>query len=620
MYIREVVTQNRKTKTKYVSHRLVEAVRTEDGPRQRSVMHLGTLTLPKEDWPLLARVLEARLSAQPSLFEADKRIVQAADQVMDKHRFAQMQKEDAALRQNAREMVTVDVKSINVTESRSLGPELVAHSSWKQLGFAEILSTVGMDSDQISLAEGLVVGRLVAPGSDLATWRWLLEQTALPEMTEVSLLNVGKNAVYEMAELLLTHKETLERELRKREQALFPSQSMLFLFDLTNTYFEGQCAGNTLAKFGHSKEKRSDCRLVTLALAVDDRGFPLFSQVYGGNQGEPQTLCDVINQLEKQILLFPEYRPTVVMDRGIATSDNVKLLKSRQFSYIVVERRPVEKEYIQEFETARDTFDEITAGHHASQPSSKVYVKKVPLTEGCRILCLSEGRKQKEAAMDTLKERRFLEDIGKLEKSITKGSILLTEKVSQRIGRIKGRYPSIAKHFEIEVSLDLEEKKVLGLKCYRQEVKEIRNLLTGCYVLETSHENLCAEAVWRLYTTLTKVEDAFHSLKTDLGFRPVHHQIARRTEAHLFLSVLAYHLLISIEHQLQEKGDNRRWSTIKAVLQTHQRTTVILNDEQEQIHSLRISGTPETGHREIYTRLNVKDPLKRFHTIIGKRL
>ena len=103
-------------------------------------------------------------------------------------------------------------------------------------------------------------------------------------------------------------------------------------------------------------------------------------------------------------------------------------------------------------------------------------------------------------------------------------------------------------------------------------------------------------------------------------FRPVHHQIAKRTEAHLFLSVLAYHLLISIEHQLQEKGDNRRWSTIKAVLSTHQRTTVILNDEQEQIHSLRISGTPETGHREIYTRLNVKDPLKRFHTIIGKRL
>lgn len=283
--------------------------------------------------------------------------------------------------------------------------------------------------------------------------------------------------------------------------------------------------------------------------------------------------------------MFPDYRPTVVMDRGIATSNNVKLLKSRQFSYIVVERSPVEKEYIQEFETARDTFDEITVGHHSNQPSSKVYVKKVSLAEGCRILCLSEGCKQKEATMDTLKERRFLEDFDKLAKSITKGTILLAEKVSQRIGRIKGRYPSISKYFEIEVSLDPEKKKVLALKCHKQEIKEHRNLLTGCYVLETSHENLSAEAVWRLYTTLTKVEDAFHSLKTDLGFRPVHHQITRRTEAHLFISVLAYHLLISIERQLQEKGDNRRWSTIQAVLSTHQRTTVILNDEQEQINS-----------------------------------
>ena len=124
----------------------------------------------------------------------------------------------------------------------------------------------------------------------------------------------------------------------------------------------------------------------------------------------------------------------------------------------------------------------------------------------------------------------------------------------------------------------------------------------------------------RLYTTLTRVEDAFHSLKTDLGFRPVHHQLSRRTEAHLFLAVLAYHLLISIEHQLQENGDTRRWSTIKTVLSTHQRMTVILNDDQEQIHSLRLSGTPETAHQEIYTRLNVKDPLKRVHTLIGKRL
>jgi transposase len=222
--------------------------------------------------------------------------------------------------------------------------------------------------------------------------------------------------------------------------------------------------------------------------------------------------------------------------------------------------------------------------------------------------------------MDVLMERRFLEDVDKLSRSIQKGTILLVDKISQRVGRIKERYPSISRYYEIDLALDQDEKKVTTIHCRKQPIKETRDILTGCYVIETSHEGLSAEAVWRLYTTLTKVEDAFRALKTDLGFRPVHHQIARRTEAHLFISVLAYHLLISIEYQLQQQGDNRRWSTIKTVLSTHQRTTVVLTDEQEQIHSIRLSGSPETAHREIYTRLNISNPLKRIHTIIGKRL
>lgn len=620
MYIREVITKNRKTQTKYVSHRLVESIQTEKGPRQRSIMHLGTLSLPKEEWPRLARVLEARLAAQPSLFEGDKKIVQVADQVMEKYRFSQLEQADMAIREEKREMVTVDMQSVSTTESRSLGPELVAHATWNKLGFNEILARLGLDSFQCALAQAVVVGRLLQPGSDLATWRWLSSQTALPEMLEGFLTDGSKNAVYEMADLLLSLKDKVELDLRKRESVLFPSESTLFLFDLTNTYFEGQCANNTRAEFGHSKEKRSDCRLVTLALVVDARGFPIFSQVYGGNQPEPQTLEDVLTRLEKQTVLFPECRPTIVMDRGIATSDNLVLLKSREFSYIVIERRPVEKEYVQEFEMCRDTFDLIIPTDQAANSHSNVYVKKIPIENGCRVLCVSEGRKQKEAAMDVLMERRFLEDVDKLGRSIQKGTIQLVDKISQRVGRIKERYPSISRYYEIDLSLDQDAKKATAIHCKKQPTKETRDILTGCYVIETSHEDLSADTVWRLYTNLTKVEDAFRSLKTDLGFRPVHHQIARRTEAHLFISVLAYHLLISIEYQLQEQGDTRRWSTIKTILSTHQRSTVVITDEHDQIHSIRLSGTPETAHREIYDRLNVKNPLKRVHTVIGKRL
>jgi hypothetical protein len=302
-----------------------------------------------------------------------------------------------------------------------------------------------LDSSQCALAQAVVIGRLVQPDSDLATWRWLSSQTALPEMLAGSLDDVGKNAVYEMADLLLTHKDKLEQELRKRELTLFPSGSMLFLFDLTNTYFEGQCANNSKAEFGHSKEKRSNCRLVTLALVVDSRGFPVFSQVYGGDQSEPQTLEDVLTRLEKQMVLFPECRPTIVMDRGIATNDNMSFLKVRQFSYIVIERRPVEKGYVLEFEKYRDTFEEITTNSGAAHNHSNVFVKKVP--------------------MDVLMERRFLEDVDKLRRSIQKGTILLVDKISQRVGRIKERYPSISRYYEIDLSLAQDEKKVATIHC-----------------------------------------------------------------------------------------------------------------------------------------------------------
>ena len=129
-----------------------------------------------------------------------------------------------------------------------------------------------------------------------------------------------------------------------------------------------------------------------------------------------------------------------------------------------------------------------------------------------------------------------------------------------------------------------------------------------------------AKEVWRLYTTLTKIEAAFRALKTDLGVRPVYHQLADRTKGHLFISVLAYHLLVSIEYQLREQGDHRNWSTIKEQLSTHQRTTVLITDEYDQIHHIRVSGTMEKSHKEIYKLVGVKDPLKRKPEMIEKRL
>lgn len=630
MYIREYVTYNKKTDTRYVTHRLVEAVQTEKGPRQRIVMHLGTISLPKSEWRKLAKILESRLAGQPFLFEEEyPAIAEAADKALEHFRFIRSQRREGAARKESRHLVQVDVQSIGTGYSRSLGPELVASTFWDRLGFEKILASTGFNLKELSLAKAVIIARLLAPDSDYGTWRWFCARTALAEMLPIDLISVGKDAFYEIADELYLRKGQLEKGLRDNTVNLFSINTTLFLFDLTNTYFEGCCLKNDLAKRGKSKEKRSDCPLVTLALVVDQFGFPVFSQIYSGNESEPKTLAAILDELYQEGgPLLNVTLPTIVMDRGIATRDNIDLLKARECPYIVIERRPVEQDYPKEFESVRETFERIELSHKDGacetgqdlRAAQAVYVKKLPLEEGCRVLCYSEGREQKERAIDALKERRFLDDLHRLEQSIAKGNIRQVAKVAERAGRLEERHPAAARLYDIIANTDDSGKKVQSLTIVKKPVAEERVSINGCYVIETSHGDLTAREIWRCYMTLSHVEGAFRSLKTDLGVRPVYHQLAQRTRSHLFVSVLAYHLLVGIEHSLRSSGDHRSWSTIREQLSTHQRNTVMFTDVDDKIHHVRVSGMPEKEHQEIYRLLGVKNPLKRTHRLMGSRL
>ena len=633
MFIREYVTNNKKTNARYITHRLVEAIQTDKGPRQRIIMHLGTISLPKSEWRKLAAVLESRLAGQLSLFEEQFPFVaEAADKAFEHYQFIQSRRKESKTQEENREIVSVDIQTVATGISRSLGPELVANATWDRLDFDKVLKSSGFDKKQLSLAKGIVIGRLVAPASDYGTWQWLRKRTALLEMLPADLTTVGKDLFYEIADELYARKDLLEETLRDRETNLFSLKTTLFLYDLTNTYFEGSCKKNGLAERGKSKEKRSDCPLVTLALVVDQFGFPVFSQIYSGSQSEPKTLKDILDELyQKGESLFSEHLPTIVMDRGIATRANMDLLKEKNFPYIVIERRQVEKDYLEEFKETRETFERIDLSHKGApgvdenknpgfQGAQAVYVKKVPMDEGCRVLCYHEVREQKERAISSLQEKRFLETFTRLQKSVAKGSIQLSKKVAERIGRLKERHPAASRYYEIITELDEKQKKVKSLAAVKKTVHEEQAGLNGCYVIETSHQNMTAKEIWNYYMTLTQVEGAFRAIKTDLGMRPVYHQIAERTKSHLFISILAYHLLISIEHQLRNKGDHRRWSTIRTQLSTHQRNTVMFTDADKKIHHIRVSGMPEKEHLEIYRLLGVKDPLKRRHSLAGSRL
>jgi transposase len=617
MFIRQTITINKKNGAEYVKHCLVESFRNAAGSvRQRVVMHLGELTLPKSEWPKLASILEARLAGQTLLFEAQPDISNLANEIFDHAQFVKTRQKDKAQREANQQLLTIDFNSLATAESRSLGPELVAHSLWERLGMPRILGTCGLTPTEIALAETVVVGRLVAPDTEIATWRWLKTSTALLDLLPVDLGPIGKDAIYEISDLLLAHKEQIEQALFQQEKVLFPGRPLLFLYDLTNTYFEGSCQKNDLAEYGKSKEKRSDCLLVTLALLVDSKGFPVFSQIYEGNQSEPDTLETILKRLYGDTVgLFPELRPTIVMDRGIATKDNLGLLKSQAYPYIIIERRPVEKEYLADFKNAKEQFEQFKVSDDQA-----IYLKKVPIDNGARVLCLSEGRERKETAIDTAKEKRFFEALNQLKRSINQGNLVVEVKIGERIGRIKQKYPSIAQHYEFTLSSDESKKKVVDLSWDKKPTRDERATLNGCYVIETTHGELQSQAIWQLYMTLTHIEAAFRDLKTDLGLRPVYHHLAKRTKGHLFITVLAYHLLISIETILRQNDDHRRWSTINKQLSTHQRTTVIMTDDKRRIHHCQISGTPESTHQEIYCLLNIRNPLKRINKIVGTRL
>jgi len=622
MFIRINKTTNPKTGTEYITHRLVEAYKNADGsPRQHVIMHLGTLDVPKSQWRQLAAILEARLSAQASLLEDDAELSEAANQLMKRHNFADNQRLEKQERQVAADIVAVDLNSIATADSRSLGPELVGHAFWEKLEFDRILTSCGLDEKELSLAKVVILGRLISPGSELRTFSWLQNRSALLEMTPVSLGGLGKDSFYTIADTLYEHKEFIEGELRKLESGLFSFTDTLLLYDLTNTYFEGRALNNSLAKRGKCKSNRTDCPLVTLALAVNSQGFPVFSHIYGGNQSEPETLGDILARLQqnKQCVL-PGMLPTIIMDRGIATKDNLKLLQAGGYPYTIIERRPVEKEYEAEFQSSRETFEKLECPDPSGQTRKKaIYVKRIDMEDTSRVLVFSEGREDKEQAMDALKESRFLDALNRLNTSVTGGNIILADKVGERIGRIKARYGSIQKHYDIQMAYAEDNKKIERISWEKKPSREQRTLLTGCYVIETTHNQLSASEIWRQYMTLTRVEAAFRDLKTDLGIRPVYHQNAERTQAHLFIGVLAYHLLISIEHTLKSQGDRRDWRTIRTILSTHQRNTVILTDAENIVYHIRVSGRPETAHVEIYKRLSVANPLKRIKNQIGAR-
>jgi len=617
MYIKRVRKSNRNSKKVYEYLHLVENVRTENGPRQRLILNLGAIDIAQEKYKELANCIEAMLTGQQKMFSTDLNIEKLARKAADNIRAKQAseqstQKTDSIVDNEQPEYQQVDVTSMQASQVRSLSPEYVCHCIWNELKFDELLVSEGVSEHILPLMQALVIGRMVSPGSEVHTWDWAEYRSALYELTGRP-IRTSLSSLYRAGDRLFDCKDALESHLADRERDLFDLPERICLFDLTNTYFEGQATANSKAKRGRSKEKRSDCKLLTLALVVDEHGFAKYSRLYPGNQVECHTLEQIIESL---IALRPNLAKdrTVIMDAGIATDENITFLKANHFHYIVVQRGK-----------ADFTADETDAMHVIRQIKQyTVEVKRHSMENESLLFCRSTGRTEKDQGIRSRQEKLFLERLQYYQGGLgKKGHTKLYPKVLEMIGRLREKYPRASKLYDVEVipeenpGAKIKAKAIIWKK---RPQYDTQCRFEGCYVLRTDRTELTDQEIWETYVMLTRVENAFRSLKSSLGLRPNFHQNEDRADAHMFISVLAYHILHTIEYRLRQSGDNRSWATIRDILSTHQRLTIEYNVKDQgriQRNHVRLCSNAEPEHRQIYQRLGLSEtPLPRKITSV----
>ncbi len=374
----------------------------------------------------------------------------------------------------------------------------------------------------------------------------------------------------------------------------------MYLYDLTSTYFEGQCLGNPQAKRGYSRDQRPDCKQV-VGLVLDGEGFPQAHEVFDGNRSDASTVGEMLSSLEQRVGLRPG--ATVVVDRGMAGAANLREIQARGYHYIVASRQGERAAHWADFEEGSE-WDEVVRTPSPLNPGQKktrVQVKRRVVGQEVHILCRSEGREKKDRAILEKHEGRLVGDLKRLEARIASGRLVDEGKIQQAIGRLRERYSRVARYYDIGYDAGAKALRWSEDVAGKAKARE----LDGAYMLKTGRGDLTAEEIWRTYMLLTRVESAFRSMKSPLMERPIWHQLQHRVQTHIFLCVLACHLLVAVEKMCLDSGWHTSWATLREQLSTHQVVTVVLPTATGATLRIRTGTRPEAKHRAIYETLQI---------------
>ena len=593
----------------YTNHLLVESVFTPKGPRQRAICSLGSLEpAPPEQWLALAHKMNAALQGQLSLqgqgVETETLLQRVHKGRKKTHRSEWMSGQKG--------IITIDTDRVQTEQHREAGPVHVGHQIWQQLGLEEILGRAGLSERARLLSEVMTLNRLIFPLSELSMPDWI-RRTAMGDILGTDFSELNEDSLYRNLDKLYPKREQIERALSEREKTLFNLDDMVYLYDLTSTYFEGQAEMNSQAKRGYSRDKRPDCKQVLVGLVLDRDGFPKAHETFEGNRQDRSTVDEMLQILEKRTGKHPG--ATVVVDRGMAYEENLEQIRAHGLHYLVAGRQSERNGWLDDFEEEAgwEEVIRVPSARNPFQKKSRVEIKRRQRGNEVTILCLSEGREQKDRAIREKQQERLIKDLERLKTRVEKGHLKKAEKIHQAIGRLQERYPRVARYYEIQYqgnpqSFSWQED---------MEKKAIAEKLDGSYVLRTDRQDLTADEIWRTYMLLTRVEAAFRSMKSPLLERPIFHHLKHRTQTHIFLCVLAYHLLAAIEKRFLDQGIHTSWWSLRQQLSTHQVATIVLPTSNGMVLKVRKGGTPEPEQRKIYEILKIPSqvikPIKTWH-------
>lgn len=366
---------------------------------------------------------------------------------------------------------------------------------------------------------------------------------------------------------------------------------------------EGQAKSNPKAVHGVSKEKRHDCPLVTMGLVMNEHGFLNRTTILPGNASEPKTLEEMIKNLSAHQGLS---KPIIILDAGIATEDNLKWLREYKYQYVVSARQGAPSlEYEGELVSVGDLKNLVKAALIKSDQGEEKW-----------LYCESEAKAATASQMKRSFKHRFEEDLKKLQEGLNKpkGRRKYT-KILERLGRLKEKHKKISGCYEIEVIPHQDGIHTASMQ-WKIIDEKMSEKLTGKYFLRTNIISMGPKELWQLYNTLRGVEDAFRFMKSSLGLRPVYHQKGHRVDGHLWITILAYHLIQNCLYQLGQQEMRHQWKTILNIMSGRIRVTMQAATSEGKILYARSTTKAEGEQVRIYKILGMSPQILKLSKLV----